>query len=132
MSGLQILAFFSSLAGLGATIGAMVSNEWKVTSRASSVITATWIMQGLWNNCAGNAVGAWHCRSHHTILKLEGKLSSPKNLRLMVVHQSHYHRGLISYASRSNNTKRQKSTNPPASNMCKVLREEEIKQSFKN
>ncbi|CAG13920.1 unnamed protein product [Tetraodon nigroviridis] len=86
MSGLQILAFFSGLAGLGATIGALVSNEWKVTSRASSVISATWILQGLWNNCAGNALGAWHCRPHYTILKLEGKLSSPRNLRLMVIH----------------------------------------------
>lgn len=74
MSGLQILAFLSGLAGLGATIGAMVSNEWRATSRASSVITATWVLQGLWNNCAGNAIGALHCRPHHTILNLEGKL----------------------------------------------------------
>jgi len=40
MSSLQIVAFVSGLAGLGATIGATVSNEWKATSRASSVITA--------------------------------------------------------------------------------------------
>lgn len=83
MSGLQIVAFLSGLAGLGATIGATVSNEWRATSRASSVITATWILQGLWNNCAGNAIGALHCRPHHTILKLEGKLSSLRKLRLM-------------------------------------------------
>lgn len=73
MSGLQILAFLSGLAGLGATIGATVSNEWKATSRASSVITATWVLQGLWNNCAGNAIGALHCRPHHTILNLDGE-----------------------------------------------------------
>lgn len=83
MSGLQIVAFVSGLAGLGATIGATVSNEWRATSRASSVITATWILQGLWNNCAGNAIGALHCRPHHTILKLEGKLSSVRKLRLI-------------------------------------------------
>lgn len=83
MSGLQIVAFVSGLAGLGATIGATVSNEWRATSRASSVITATWVLQGLWNNCAGNAIGALHCRPHHTILKLEGKLSSLRKLRLM-------------------------------------------------
>ncbi|XP_015272623.1 PREDICTED: claudin-10 isoform X4 [Gekko japonicus] len=35
----------------------MASNEWKVTSRASSVITATWVFQGLWMDCAGNALG---------------------------------------------------------------------------
>lgn len=74
MSGLQIAAFISGLAGLGATFGATMSNEWRATSRASSVITATWVLQGLWNNCAGNAIGAVHCRPHHTILKLEGKI----------------------------------------------------------
>lgn len=73
MSALQILAFVSGLAGLCATIGATVSNEWRATSRASSVITATWVLQGLWNNCAGNAIGAVHCRPHHTILQLQGK-----------------------------------------------------------
>ena len=73
MSGWQILAFLGGLVGLGTTIGATVSNEWKATSRASSVITATWVLQGLWNNCAGNAIGALHCRPHHTIFKLEGK-----------------------------------------------------------
>uniref|UniRef100_A0A672JQ11 Claudin-10-like n=1 Tax=Salarias fasciatus TaxID=181472 RepID=A0A672JQ11_SALFA len=57
MSAVQILAFLSGLAGLGAIIGATASNEWRVTSRASSVITATWVLQGLWNNCAGNAIG---------------------------------------------------------------------------
>ncbi|TKS67159.1 Claudin-10 [Collichthys lucidus] len=70
MSALQIVAFLSGVAGLGATIGATVSNEWRATSRASSVITATWVLQGLWNNCAGNAIGALHCRPHHTILQL--------------------------------------------------------------
>uniref|UniRef100_A0A8D3E3G4 Claudin n=1 Tax=Scophthalmus maximus TaxID=52904 RepID=A0A8D3E3G4_SCOMX len=76
MTGLQIVAFLSGLAGLGATIGATVSNEWRATSRASSVITATWVLQGLWNNCAGNAIGALHCRPHHTILKLEGYIQA--------------------------------------------------------
>lgn len=73
MSCLQIMALLGALVGLGATIGATVSNEWKTTSRASSVITATWVFQGLWMNCAGNAIGAVHCREHLTIFKLEGE-----------------------------------------------------------
>ncbi|GAA6096635.1 claudin-10 isoform X2 [Tachysurus ichikawai] len=76
MSGKQIMAFLAGLGGLGATISATVSNEWKSTSRASSVITATWVFQGLWMNCAGNAIGAVHCRQHHTIFKLEGKIKT--------------------------------------------------------
>ncbi|XP_029705327.1 claudin-10 isoform X1 [Takifugu rubripes] len=85
MSGLQIVAFVSGLAGLGATIGATVSNEWRATSRASSVITATWVLQGLWNNCAGNAIGALHCRPHHTILKLEGYIQACRGLMIAAI-----------------------------------------------
>lgn len=75
MTGWQILSLLSGLAGLCSIIAATVSNEWRATSRASSVITATWVLQGLWNNCAGNAIGALHCRPHHTILNLEGKIT---------------------------------------------------------
>ncbi|XP_055013523.1 claudin-10-like isoform X2 [Boleophthalmus pectinirostris] len=85
MSGLQILAFLSGLAGLGASFAATVSNEWRATSRASSVITATWVLQGLWNNCAGNAIGALHCRPHHTILKLEGYIQACRGLMIAAV-----------------------------------------------
>ncbi|KAM3861681.1 claudin-10-like [Diretmus argenteus] len=85
MSGVQILAFLGGLAGLGATIGATVSNEWRATSRASSVITATWVLQGLWNNCAGNAIGALHCRPHHSILKLEGYIQACRGLMIAAV-----------------------------------------------
>ncbi|XP_068186105.1 claudin-10-like isoform X3 [Antennarius striatus] len=85
MSCLQIVAFVSGLAGLGATIGATVSNEWRATSRASSVITATWVLQGLWNNCAGNAIGALHCRPHHTILQLQGYIQACRGLMIAAV-----------------------------------------------
>ena len=73
MSGRQICALLAGLVGLGAIIGATISNDWKSTSRASSVITATWVFQGLWASCGGNAIGAVHCRPHLTIFKLDGK-----------------------------------------------------------
>ncbi|XP_078472897.1 claudin-1-like isoform X1 [Lampetra planeri] len=73
MSGtcLQVLGtIIACLGWVGATV-ATAMNEWRVTSRASSVITATWVFQGLWMNCAGNALGAVHCRPHLTVFKLE-------------------------------------------------------------
>ncbi|XP_053090550.1 claudin-10 isoform X3 [Pangasianodon hypophthalmus] len=85
MSGKQIVALLAGLGGLGATIGATMSNEWKTTSRASSVITATWVFQGLWKNCAGNAIGAVHCRQHHTIFKLEGYIQVCRGLMIAAV-----------------------------------------------
>lgn len=85
MSAVQILAFVSGLVGLGATIGATASNEWKVTSRASSVITATWVLQGLWCNCAGNAIGALHCRPHHTVFQLPGYIQACRALMIAAI-----------------------------------------------
>ncbi|XP_004577454.1 claudin-10 isoform X3 [Ochotona princeps] len=53
MSRAQIPALVFGIGGFGALVAAVISNEWKVTTRASSVITATWVYQGLWMNCAG-------------------------------------------------------------------------------
>ncbi|CAH2223665.1 claudin-10 isoform X2 [Pelobates cultripes] len=75
MTGVHILALILCISGTGAVIGAVISNEWKVTSRATSVITATWVFQGLWMNCAGNALGSYHCRPHLTLFRVEGLCS---------------------------------------------------------
>ncbi|KAM5180630.1 claudin-10 [Mantella aurantiaca] len=82
MSGMQIFALIFCISGTGAVIGAVVSNEWKVTSRATSVITATWVFQGLWMNCAGNALGSYHCRPHLTIFRVEGFLQACRALMI--------------------------------------------------
>lgn len=76
MSRAQIPALVFGIGGFGALVAAVISNEWKVTTRASSVITATWVYQGLWMNCAGNALGSFHCRPHFTIFKVEGKCNA--------------------------------------------------------
>ncbi|KAM3677729.1 claudin-10 isoform 2-T2 [Ammospiza maritima maritima] len=85
MLAIQIIAFIFCFCGLGAAIAATASNEWKVTSRASSVITATWVFQGLWMNCAGNALGAFHCRPHLTIFKVEGYIQACRGLMISAV-----------------------------------------------
>ncbi|XP_028929202.1 claudin-10 isoform X5 [Ornithorhynchus anatinus] len=85
MSGAQISALVFGCGGVGALIAATVSNEWKVTSRASSVITATWVFQGLWMNCAGNALGSFHCRPHLTIFKVAGYIQACRGLMIAAV-----------------------------------------------
>ncbi|XP_058885805.1 claudin-10-like isoform X2 [Acipenser ruthenus] len=85
MSGMQILAFVGCICGLGATLGATLCNEWKTTSRASAVITATWVFQGLWMSCGGNALGAVHCRRHLTIFKLESYIQVCRGLMIAAV-----------------------------------------------
>ncbi|XP_029460592.1 claudin-10 isoform X3 [Rhinatrema bivittatum] len=66
-------------------IGAITSNEWQVTTRASSVITATWIFQGLWMNCGGTALGSFHCRPHLTLFKVEGYIQACRALMIAAV-----------------------------------------------
>ncbi|KAG8452201.1 hypothetical protein GDO86_004118 [Hymenochirus boettgeri] len=85
MFSMQIIALALCFSGIGAIIGAIISNEWKVTSRASSVITATWVFQGLWMNCAGNALGSYHCRPHLTIFKVEGYVQACRALMISAV-----------------------------------------------
>ncbi|XP_048350848.1 claudin-10 isoform X2 [Sphaerodactylus townsendi] len=85
MIGTQIIAFVFCFCGTGAIIAAIASNEWKVTSRAASVITATWVFQGLWMDCAGNALGAFHCRPHLTIFKTEGYIQACRGLMIAAV-----------------------------------------------
>nr|AFK11144.1 claudin-10A isoform 2 [Callorhinchus milii] len=70
-SGMQILGFMFGVIGNSCVLAATLSKEWKITSRASSVITATWVFQGLWTNCAGNALGSVQCREHLTLFKLD-------------------------------------------------------------
>uniref|UniRef100_A0A4W3I9A2 Claudin n=1 Tax=Callorhinchus milii TaxID=7868 RepID=A0A4W3I9A2_CALMI len=70
-SGMQILGFMFGVIGNSCVLAAILSKEWKITSRASSVITATWVFQGLWTNCAGNALGSVQCREHLTLFKLD-------------------------------------------------------------
>ncbi|XP_067842581.1 claudin-10-like isoform X2 [Heptranchias perlo] len=79
---LQILGFMFGVVGLGSVLAATLSKEWKITSRASSVITATWVFQGLWTNCAGNALGSVHCREHLTLFKLEAYIQVSRALMI--------------------------------------------------
>uniref|UniRef100_H0V1R7 Claudin n=1 Tax=Cavia porcellus TaxID=10141 RepID=H0V1R7_CAVPO len=85
MSTAQISALVLGVGGFGALVAATTSNEWKVTTRASSVITATWVYQGLWMNCAGNALGSFHCRPHFTIFKVEGYIQACRGLMIAAV-----------------------------------------------
>uniref|UniRef100_A0A8C5LW69 Claudin n=1 Tax=Leptobrachium leishanense TaxID=445787 RepID=A0A8C5LW69_9ANUR len=85
MFGMHILALIFCISGTGAVIGAVTSNEWKVTSRATSVITATWVFQGLWMNCAGNALGSYHCRPHLTLFRLEGFVQACRALMIAAI-----------------------------------------------
>ncbi|XP_078077548.1 claudin-7-like [Mustelus asterias] len=82
---LQILGFMFGIVGLGFVLVATISKEWKITSSATSVITATWIFQGLWTNCAGNALGAVHCRDHLTMFKLAAYIQVARALMIVSI-----------------------------------------------
>nr|KAF6373251.1 claudin 10 [Pipistrellus kuhlii] len=81
----QISALVFGVGGFGALVAATASNEWRVTTRASSVITATWVYQGLWMNCAGNAMGSFHCRPHFTIFQVQGYIQACRGLMIAAV-----------------------------------------------
>uniref|UniRef100_A0A4W3ISD0 Claudin n=1 Tax=Callorhinchus milii TaxID=7868 RepID=A0A4W3ISD0_CALMI len=84
-SGMQILGFMFGVIGNSCVLAAILSKEWKITSRASSVITATWVFQGLWTNCAGNALGSVQCREHLTLFKLDAYIQVCRGLMIAAV-----------------------------------------------
>ncbi|KAE8294131.1 Claudin-19 [Larimichthys crocea] len=63
-SGLQLLGFFLTLVGLGATLGATLMVEWKKEGKTS------YIYEGLWSSCHESGHDTLSCESHHSVLEL--------------------------------------------------------------
>uniref|UniRef100_UPI0035900F5A claudin-19-like n=1 Tax=Myxine glutinosa TaxID=7769 RepID=UPI0035900F5A len=67
----QLMAALLSAVGVAGIVSSAVSDEWRVTSRAASILTASWVSHGLWRDCVANAMGTVRCRRHFTVMKLE-------------------------------------------------------------
>ncbi|CAN0342905.1 unnamed protein product [Lampetra planeri] len=66
--GSEVLGLMLCFLGLVGLVVSTVCNEWKTTSRGASVIIASWIYQGLWKTCAGNAMGTLTCKRFFTTM----------------------------------------------------------------
>ncbi|NXD80605.1 CLD19 protein, partial [Halcyon senegalensis] len=62
-SSLQICALLVALAGFTTSLVATVSNRWTVADIPTVLVTADWISEGLWMDCAVTAFGSLQCKT---------------------------------------------------------------------
>ncbi|NWV28370.1 CLD19 protein, partial [Origma solitaria] len=61
-SSLQICALLVALAGFITLLVTTMSNRWKVLDTTTELVTADWVSEGLWMDCAATAVGSIECK----------------------------------------------------------------------
>ncbi|KFP84677.1 Claudin-19, partial [Acanthisitta chloris] len=59
----QICALLMALAGLSTLLFATMSNRWKILDTTTDAVTADWVSEGLWMDCAATAVGSVQCKT---------------------------------------------------------------------
>uniref|UniRef100_A0A8C3NRJ5 Claudin n=1 Tax=Cyanoderma ruficeps TaxID=181631 RepID=A0A8C3NRJ5_9PASS len=59
---LQICALLLALAGFTTLVVTTMSSRWKVLDTTAELVTADWVSEGLWMDCAATAVGSVECK----------------------------------------------------------------------
>uniref|UniRef100_G3P6Q4 Claudin n=1 Tax=Gasterosteus aculeatus TaxID=69293 RepID=G3P6Q4_GASAC len=81
-TGLQLLGFFLSLAGLAATVGATLMVEWKKQFQGETHR----IFEGLWMSCSGNERTT--CEFHQYLLKLPTEVQATRAVMMLSIFLS--------------------------------------------
>ncbi|MBN3296733.1 CLD19 protein, partial [Amia calva] len=80
---LQILGLITGLLGWILSTVSTSSQNWKVSSKADSVITANWVFEGLWMHCAATAMGSIQCKKFSTFLGLPAYIQACRALMIV-------------------------------------------------
>ncbi|XP_054138750.1 claudin-19-like isoform X1 [Melozone crissalis] len=59
---LQICALLLALAGFTTLLVTTMSSSWKVLDSTTELVSADWVSEGLWMDCAATAVGSVQCK----------------------------------------------------------------------
>ncbi|XP_075910255.1 claudin-7-like [Petromyzon marinus] len=87
--GSEVLGLVLCLLGLVGLVVSTVCDEWKTTSRGAAVIVTTWIYQGLWKMCAGNAMGSVTCKRNFTLMGVPLHLKVCQGLMVLSLVMGH-------------------------------------------
>lgn len=72
---LQICALLLALAGFTTLLVTTMSSRWKVLDTKTELVTADWVSEGLWMDCAAPAVGSKQCKRFLYMLSTDRKCS---------------------------------------------------------
>ncbi|XP_027541828.1 claudin-7-like isoform X1 [Neopelma chrysocephalum] len=81
-SSLQICALLLALAGFTTLLVTTMSNRWKVLDTATELITADWVSEGLWMDCAATALGSVECKKFLYMLSSDTHIQACRALMI--------------------------------------------------
>ncbi|NXN67710.1 CLD19 protein, partial [Himantopus himantopus] len=81
-SSLQICALLLALAGFTILLVTTMSNRWKISDTATVLVTADWISEGLWMDCAVIAFGSIQCKKFPYMLSSDTHIQACRALMI--------------------------------------------------
>ncbi|NWW27039.1 CLD19 protein, partial [Falcunculus frontatus] len=81
-SSLQICALLLALAGFATVLVTTMSSRWKVLDTTTELVTADWVSEGLWMDCAVTAVGSVECKKFLYMLSSDPHIQACRALMI--------------------------------------------------
>ncbi|NXC06671.1 CLD19 protein, partial [Orthonyx spaldingii] len=81
-SALQICALLLALAGFTTLVVTTMSSRWKVLGTTTELVTADWISEGLWMDCAATVFGSVECKKFLYMLNAEPHIQACRALMI--------------------------------------------------
>ncbi|NXE34618.1 CLD19 protein, partial [Ptilorrhoa leucosticta] len=81
-SSLQIWALLLALAGFTTLLVTTMSSRWKVLDTTTELVTADWVSEGLWMDCAATAVGSVECKKFLYMLSSDPHIQACRALMI--------------------------------------------------
>ncbi|NXO76632.1 CLD19 protein, partial [Sitta europaea] len=79
---LQICALLLALAGFTTLLVTTMSSRWKVLDTTTELLTADWVSEGLWMDCAATAVGSVQCKKFLYMLSSDSHIQACRALMI--------------------------------------------------
>ncbi|NWZ82891.1 CLD19 protein, partial [Poecile atricapillus] len=79
---LQICAFLLALAGFTTLLVTTMSSRWKVLDTTTELVTADWVSEGLWMDCATTGVGSVQCKKFLYMLSSDSHIQACRALMI--------------------------------------------------
>ncbi|XP_067851691.1 claudin-15-like isoform X1 [Heptranchias perlo] len=85
VTAIQIFSLLLAFLGLVLASVSMMSNEWRISSTSTTLITASWIYDGLWKTCAANAMWVVQCTYYLSLLSLHPYIQACRALMIISI-----------------------------------------------
>ncbi|NWR75488.1 CLD19 protein, partial [Centropus unirufus] len=78
----QICTFLLPLAGFTMLLVTTMSNRWKISDTSAALVTADWVSEGLWMDCAMSESGTVQCKKFPYMLSSDSHIQACRALMI--------------------------------------------------